>query len=75
LVLDLQMRVGAQEQYDSVEIVGEPPFSMRIEGGIFGDTATVGALVNTIPKIIKAQPGLRTVMELPVPSASVALHV
>ena len=43
--------------------------SQRIEGGILGGTATIGALVNTIPKIINAPPGLRTMMELPVPYA------
>ncbi|MDZ7303856.1 MAG: dihydrodipicolinate reductase [candidate division KSB1 bacterium] len=69
LVLELQMYVGAKKPHDSVEIVGDPPISMRIEGGIFGDTATIGALVNTIPKIIQAQPGLRTMLELPVPYA------
>ena len=69
LVLDLQMYVGAESPYDGVEIVGDPSLSMRIEGGIFGDTATIGALVNTIPKIISAQPGLRTMLELPVPYA------
>lgn len=72
LVLDLQMYVGAKDPHDSVEIVGEPPLSMRIEGGIFGDTATVAALVNTIPKVVKAQPGLRTMMDLPVPCAFVS---
>lgn len=72
LVLDLQVSVGAKEPHDSVEIIGDPPFSMRIEGGIFGGTATIGALVNTIPKIINAPPGLRTMMELPVPYAFVS---
>jgi 4-hydroxy-tetrahydrodipicolinate reductase len=75
LVLELQMYVGAQESYDSVEIVGDPPLSMRIEGGIFGDTATIGALVNTIPKITNAQPGLRTMIELPVPYAFLGTRV
>jgi hypothetical protein len=69
LVLDLEISVGAQEPHDSVEIIGDPPFSARIEGGIFGRTATIAALVNTIPKIINAPPGLRTMMELPVPYA------
>jgi len=67
LMLDLQISVGATEPHDSVEIIGEPPFSVRIEGGIFGGTATIGALVNTIPRIINAPPGLRTMMELSVP--------
>jgi 4-hydroxy-tetrahydrodipicolinate reductase len=65
LVLDLQISVGAKEPHDRVEIIGDPPFSMRIEGGIFGRTATIAALVNTIPRIITAPPGLRTMMELP----------
>ncbi len=69
LVLDLQISVGAKEPHDRVEIIGDPPFSMRIEGGIFGRTATIAALVNTIPRIITAPPGLRTMMELPVPHA------
>jgi len=69
LVLELQMYVGAKKPHDSIEVAGNPPLSMRIEGGIFGDTATIGALVNAIPKIIKAQPGLRTMLDLPVPFA------
>ena len=69
LVLDLQMYVGADKSHDSVEIEGDPPLSMRIEGGVFGDTATIGALVNAIPKVIDSAPGLRTVLDLPVPYA------
>jgi 4-hydroxy-tetrahydrodipicolinate reductase len=69
LTLELKMCVGAKEAYDGVEIDGDPPLSMRIAGGIFGDTATIAALVNTIPKIKNAKPGLRTMMELPLPYA------
>jgi len=69
LKLELQMYVGAKKPHDSVEIAGNPPLSMRIDGGIFGDTATIGALVNAIPKIISARPGLRTMLDLPVPYA------
>jgi hypothetical protein len=69
LVLELQMHVGAKKPHDSVEIIGNPSLSMRIEGGIFGDTATIAALVNSIPKIMKAPPGLRTMLDLPVPYA------
>ena len=70
LALELQMYVGATEPHDSVEIAGDPPLSMRIEGGVFGDTATIGALVNTVPKVIRAAPGLRTMLDLPVPFAA-----
>jgi 4-hydroxy-tetrahydrodipicolinate reductase len=69
LRLELQMFVGAKKPHDSVEIVGNPPLAMRIDDGIFGDTATIGALVNAIPKIINARPGLRTMLDLPVPYA------
>jgi hypothetical protein len=69
LKLELQMYVGAKQPHDSVEIAGNPPLSMRIDGGIFGDTATIAALVNSIPKIMKAPPGLRTMLDLPVPYA------
>jgi 4-hydroxy-tetrahydrodipicolinate reductase len=69
LMLELQMYVGAKKPHDSVEIAGNPPLSMRIEGGIFGDTATIAALVNAIPKIMQAQPGLRTMLDLPAPYA------
>jgi 4-hydroxy-tetrahydrodipicolinate reductase len=67
LILDLWMYVGAEDAHDAVEIEGEPSVSLRIPGGVFGDPATVAALVNTVPKIVLASPGLRTMMELPVP--------
>jgi 4-hydroxy-tetrahydrodipicolinate reductase len=69
LALELKMYAGAKDAYDGVEIDGNPPLSMRIDGGIFGDTATIAALVNAIPKIKNAKPGLRTMMELPLPYA------
>ncbi len=67
LVFDWMMYVGAKESYDGVDIIGDPPVNMRIEGGVFGDTGTIGALVNTVPKVLHAAPGLRTMADLPVP--------
>ncbi len=69
LLFDWKMYVGAPESYDRVEIKGDPPLTMNIAGGIFGDTGTIGALVNTIPKIMQAAPGLRSAVDLPVPHA------
>lgn len=69
LMLDLKMYVGAESSYDAVQVDGTPPIDLRVHGGIFGDTATVGMLVNTVPLAAGAQPGLRTMTELPVPRA------
>jgi len=69
LSLDLKMYVGAESSYDAVEIDGTPPIDLRFRGGIFGDTATVGMLVNTAPLAADARPGLRTMADLPVPRA------
>ena len=69
LTLDLQMYVGAEASYDEVTVEGAPPINLRFQGGIFGDTATVGMLVNTVPLVARAQPGLQTMADLPVPRA------
>jgi len=69
LTLDLKMYVGADASYDAVEVDGTPPIDLRVRNGIFGDTATVGMLVNTIPLAVNAAPGLRTMLDLPVPRA------
>jgi 4-hydroxy-tetrahydrodipicolinate reductase len=69
LTLDLKMYVGAEASYDAVEVEGDPPIDLRVQGGIFGDTATVGMLVNTASLATNARPGLQTMADLPVPRA------
>jgi len=69
LTLDLKMYVGADASYDAVTVDGTPPIDLRVRGGIFGDTATVGMLVNTVPLAAGARPGFRTMADLPVPRA------
>ena len=69
ITLDLKMYVGADASYDAVEVDGTPPIDLRFRGGIFGDTATVGMLVNTAPLAATARPGLQTMADLPVPRA------
>lgn len=69
LTLDLKMFVGAGEPRDAVHVVGTPPIDLVVREGIFGDTATVAALVNAVPLVMQAQPGLHTTMSLPVPRA------
>jgi len=69
LTLDLKMYVGAREPHDAVHVDGSPPIDLMVRKGIFGDTATVAALVNAIPLVMKSAPGLHTMMDLPIPRA------
>ncbi len=69
LSLELDMYVGASRPVDSIQVTGDPPIHMEVRGGIFGDTATMGALINAIPLVTQAAPGLRTVKDLSVPRA------
>jgi 4-hydroxy-tetrahydrodipicolinate reductase len=63
--LDLQMYVGAESPRDHVLIDGAPPVDMTIAGGVAGDAATAAIVVNAIPKMLAARPGLLTMADLP----------
>lgn len=65
VVLDLTMAVGVEDPADTIEIDGDPPVRLRVAGGFHGDRATVGCVVNAIPFVIDAPPGLHTVVTLP----------
>jgi hypothetical protein len=67
ITLDLRIYIGAESPHDSIRIVGTPGLSMRIEGGVAGDQATAAILVNSIPAVIAAAPGLVTVKDIPAP--------
>ncbi len=66
--LHFEAYLGAPESYDSVEIEGSPPLSMKIAGGIHGDIATAALVVNSIPRVLEASPGLHTMRDMPLPS-------
>ncbi len=66
--LHLEAYLGAPEPYDSIEIEGSPRLSMKIPGGIHGDVATVSLVVNSIPKVLAAEPGLHTMRDVALPS-------
>jgi 4-hydroxy-tetrahydrodipicolinate reductase len=70
IVLDFQAYIGAEEEFDSVEIRGVPNVKQRIQPCVHGDAATIAMVVNMIPKVINAEPGLVTMKDLPVPSAA-----
>ena len=66
--LHMEAYLGAPESYDSVDIEGSPRLSMKLTGGIHGDVATASIVVNSIPHVLKAPPGLHTMRDLPLPS-------
>jgi len=68
ITLHLEAYLGAPESYDSVDIEGSPTLSMKFAGGIHGDIATVSMVINAMPKVLAAPPGLHTMRDLALPS-------
>jgi 4-hydroxy-tetrahydrodipicolinate reductase len=66
--LHMEAYLGAPESFDSVHIEGVPTLDMKLAGGVPGDIATVSVVLNSIPKVIHAKPGLQTMRHLPLPS-------
>lgn len=56
--LDLEISAGAEDPHDAVTIYGTPDMKVKIMNGTSGDLATAAALVNAIPQVVNAQPGL-----------------
>ncbi len=69
ITLNLHMYLGAEE-YELYIIEGVPSITVRITPCVHGDISTVAMVVNSIPKVINAPPGLVTMKDLPVPSAA-----
>jgi len=55
---DLKMAFGLPDPRDEIRFEGDPPIRMRIEGGVPGDRATVGAVLSTLRYAEDAPPGL-----------------
>ncbi len=70
ITLNFKAYIGAEEEYDSITIDGVPEIHEKISPCVHGDIGTVSMVVNMIPKVINASPGLVTMKDLPVPSAS-----
>ena len=68
VTLHMEAYLGAPESFDSVVIEGVPRIEQKITGGVHGDVATASITVNSIPKVLHAPPGLRTMRDMVLPS-------
>jgi len=69
ITLEMHAYMGAEE-YELYSIDGVPPINMKNTPCMHGDLSTVAVIVNSIPKVINAPPGLVTMKDLPIPSAT-----
>ncbi len=54
---------------DYITLKGSPEVNMNIKPEVEGGLGTIAMCVNMIPQIINADPGLKTMLDLPVPRA------
>ncbi|MEM2103104.1 MAG: hypothetical protein QXM22_06295 [Candidatus Bathyarchaeia archaeon] len=69
--LEFQAYIGSEEEYDAVTIEGIPTIKQRISPCVHGDIGTIAMIYNSIPKVLNAEAGLKTMKNLPIPSAAV----
>jgi len=58
-----------QDTGDYINIYGKPEIHMAVKPEIAGGIATMGIAVNMIPHLVPATPGLKRMIDLPVPAA------
>jgi 4-hydroxy-tetrahydrodipicolinate reductase len=64
ITLELQAYLGHPAPKDSVRIEGEPPVYSEVKGGFNGDIATCAIIANSVPVVCRAEPGLKTMMDV-----------
>jgi 4-hydroxy-tetrahydrodipicolinate reductase len=69
LLLHLRPREAGYEPADTFEIDGAHPVRLTINPGMDAVLATSAELVNSLPGLIRAEPGLKTVKDLPIATA------
>jgi 4-hydroxy-tetrahydrodipicolinate reductase len=65
--LELRMYVGAEDvAADRVIVHGVPDVEKTLKGGVHGDRATAAMVVNSIPRVMNAKPGVLTMDDIPI---------
>jgi len=70
VTLDFRAYIGADEEFDSVVIEGEPKINQKISPCVHGDYGTIAMTANMIPHVINSEPGFKTMKDLPIPHAT-----
>jgi 4-hydroxy-tetrahydrodipicolinate reductase len=65
----IEPHVGGVETGDYIRIQGTPEVHLSIQPEIDGGIGTIAVCVNMIPHVLNAKPGLKTMLDLPVPRA------
>ncbi len=64
ITLELEAYIGHPAPKDAVTIQGDPSLYSEVKGGINGDVATCAMVVNALPRVVAAAPGLKTMPEI-----------
>ena len=64
ITLVFRASIGEPDPRDRILIQGNPQIDMAITEGVNGDTATCAIVVNAIPVVLQAPPGLRTMADV-----------
>lgn len=65
----IEPQLGGTATKDVIRLQGTPEVNMTITPEIDGGLGTIAMCVNMIPHVINARPGLKTMIDLPVPRA------
>jgi 4-hydroxy-tetrahydrodipicolinate reductase len=57
--------IGQRDPHDRVRIQGEPVVDAKLAGGVHGDVGTSAMVLNSIPSLLAAGPGLHTMATIP----------
>lgn len=68
ITLVFRAALGESDPCDTIEIQGDPTIKSTIDGGVNGDVATCAITINAVKQVIRSQPGLKTMAEIPLVS-------
>lgn len=68
LKLGLELYIGAPDPRDRVRIDGTPDITYTVPGGFHGDVTTPAVVLNAARQLRRAESGLVTMLDLPVPA-------